>query len=813
MTATIEPEVGKSRRRKEDERLITGRTRWTDNITLPGLLHLAVLRSPFAHAKIVSIDTSAAKSAPGVIAVYTAQDLDPEGAVGMPCAWPITPDMKAPRRPVLAAGTVNFAGEGVAVVVARSSAEAHDALEAIDVEYDELPVILDMEAAIADGAPLVHEDLGTNTSAVWKFDSAEAGTGGNVEDAISSSEVVLKRRFRQQRLVPAFMEPRACVVDPTGTQITMWSATQIPHILRVMSALTLGIPEHKLRVIAPDVGGGFGGKIGVLPEEMMSLLVAQKLGKPVKWNETRSETMLAAHHGRDQIQDITISATRDGQVTGLKVELLANLGAYNGLVGPGVPILGAFMFNAIYKIPAYHFACTNVYTTTTLTDAYRGAGRPEATFAIERIMDELAVELGMDPMELREKNWIKHEEFPFTTVCGLTYDSGNYEAATEKAKQLFDYDGLRAEQEKRRASKDKVQLGIGISTFTEMCGLAPSRVLGSLDYGAGGWEYASIRMLPTGKVEVMTGASAHGQGHETAWSQIVADQLGVAFEDVEILHGDTQSSHKGMDTYGSRSLVVGGIAVVKAAEKVVAKAKPIAAHLLECAEDDLEFAGGKFTVKGTDTSTTIGDVALAVFAAHNLPDGVEPSLDSDATFDPENFSFPHGTHLCAAEVDTETGRIKLRSYVCVDDVGVAVNPLIVEGQVHGGLAQGIAQALFEGTEHDESGTLTTGTFADYLLPSAADLPSFTTDRTETPSTTNPLGAKGVGEAGTIASTPAVVNAVIDAVRPFGVNDIEMPLTPMRVWHAIQHGTSDAGGPGRGEAGGGLGSIDATGGAQ
>ncbi|MFI5588910.1 xanthine dehydrogenase family protein molybdopterin-binding subunit [Amycolatopsis sp. NPDC051758] len=813
MTATIEPEVGKSRRRKEDERLITGRTRWTDNITLPGMLHMAILRSPFAHAKIVSIDTSAAKGAAGVVAVFTGKDLDPDSSIGMPCAWPITPDMKAPRRPVLASDQVNFAGEGVAVVVARSSAEAHDALEDIDVEYDELPVILDMEAAIAEGAPLVHEDQGSNTSAVWKFDSGEAGTGGNVEDAIGSAEVVVKRRFRQQRLIPGFMEPRACVVDPTSTQITMWAATQVPHILRVMSALTLGIPEHKLRVIAPDVGGGFGGKIGVLPEEMMSLLVAQKLGKPVKWNESRSETMLAAHHGRDQIQDITISSTRDGQVTGLKVELLANLGAYNGLVGTGVPILGAFMFNAIYKIPAYHFACTNVYTTTTLTDAYRGAGRPEATFAIERIMDELAVELGMDPMELREKNWIKHEEFPFTTVAGLTYDSGNYEAATAKAKELFDYDGLRAEQEKRRASGDKVQLGIGISTFTEMCGLAPSRVLGSLDYGAGGWEHAAIRMLPTGKVEVITGASAHGQGHETAWSQIVADQLGVAFEDVEVIHGDTQSSHKGMDTYGSRSLVVGGIAVVKAAEKVVAKAKPIAAHLLECAEDDLEFANGKFTVKGTETSTSMGDVALAVFAAHNLPDGVEPSLDSDATFDPENFSYPHGTHLCAAEVDTETGRIKLRSYVCVDDVGVVVNPLIVEGQVHGGLAQGIAQALFEGTEHDESGTLTTGTFADYLLPSAADLPSFTTDRTETPSTTNPLGAKGVGEAGTIASTPAVVNAVIDAVRHFGVNDIEMPLTPMRVWHAMQHGTTDAGGPGRDEAGGGLGSIDATGGAQ
>ncbi|HKN52752.1 MAG TPA: molybdopterin cofactor-binding domain-containing protein, partial [Amycolatopsis sp.] len=473
---------------------------------------------------------------------------------------------------------------------------------------------------------------------------------------------------------------------------------------------------------------------------------------------------------------------------------------------------GAFMYNAIYKIPAYHFACTNVFTNTTLTDAYRGAGRPEATFAIERMMDELAVELGMDPLELREKNWIKHEEFPFTTVCGLVYDSGNYEAATAKAKELFDYDGLRAEQDKRRASNDRIQLGIGISTFTEMCGIAPSRVLGSLNFSAGGWEHASIRMLATGKVEVITGTSPHGQGHETAWSQIVADRLGIPFDDVEVLHGDTHSSHKGLDTYGSRSLVVGGIAVMKAADKVIAKAKPIAAHLLECAEDDLEFAGGKFTVKGTDTSTTMADVAFAVFMAHNLPDGVEPSLDSDATFDPDNFSFPHGTHLCAAEVDTETGRIRLRSYVCVDDVGKAVNPLIVEGQVHGGLAQGIAQALFEGAEHDESGTLTTGTFADYLLPSAADLPSFTTDRTETPATTNPLGAKGVGEAGTIASTPAVVNAVIDAVRHFGVNEIEMPLTPMRVWHAIQHGTTDAGGTG-GEAGGGLGSIDASGGAK
>jgi carbon-monoxide dehydrogenase large subunit len=808
MTATIEPEIGKARLRKEDERLITGRTRWTDNINLPGMVHLAVLRSPLAHAKIIGIDTSAAKQSPGVIAVYTGKDLDPDSSIGMPCAWPITPDMKSPRRPVLASNQVNFAGEGVAVVVARSSEAAHDALESIDVEYEDLPVVLGMENALAEGAPLVHEELGTNRNALWIFDSGEAGTGSSVDEAIANAEVTVKRRFRQQRLIPAFMEPRACVVDPTSTQLTMWSSTQVPHILKTMAALTLGIPEHKLRVVAPDVGGGFGGKIGVLPEEMMCLIVAQKLGKPVKWNESRSESMVTAHHGRDQIQDITITANRDGTVTGLKVELMADMGAYIGLVGPGVPILGAFMFNAIYKFPAYHFACTNVFTNTTLTDAYRGAGRPEATFAIERIMDELAAELGMDPMELREKNWIKHEEFPFTTVAGLTYDSGNYEAATDKAKQLFDYDGLRREQAERRERKDPVQLGIGISTFTEMCGLAPSRVLGSLAYGAGGWEHAAIRMLATGKVEVVTGASGHGQGHETAWSQIVADQLGVPFDDVEVLHGDTQSSPKGLDTYGSRSLAVGGIAVVKAAEKVVAKARTIAAHLMECAEDDLEFEGGKFTVKGTDKSTAIQEVAFAAFMAHNLPDGIEPSIDSDATYDPENFSFPHGTHLCATEVDTETGRVSIRSYVCVDDIGSVVNPLIVEGQVHGGLTQGIAQALYEEAVYDEGGTLTTGTFADYLLPSAVDLPKFVTDRTVTPSTSNPLGVKGVGEAGTIASTPAVVNSVIDAVRHYGVNDIEMPLSPMRVWHAIQHGTTDAGGLGS-ESGGGLGSIDAS----
>ncbi len=817
MTAVVEPtapEIGKARARKEDARLITGRSRYTDAITPPGTLHLHVVRSPIAHATITGIESSAAKQSPGVIGVYTAADLGVE-AVGLPCAWPITPDMKAPQRPLLATTTVHFAGEGVAIVIARSAAEARDAADLVEVDYDPLEPVLDMEEALKEGATLVHPDLGTNENATWVFDSGAAGTGGNVDEAVAAAEadpdsVVVRRRLRQQRLIPAFMEPRSCVVDPTGEQLVIYAATQVPHILRTMTTVTLGVPESKLRVIAPDVGGGFGGKIGVLPEEMLCVTVAQKLGKPVKWTETRSESLLAAHHGRDQIQDLVLTAKKDGTLTGFDVHLFADMGAYLGLVGPGVPILGAFMFNAIYKIPALKFTCTNVFTTKTLTDAYRGAGRPEATFAIERMMDELAVELGRDPMELRQQNWIKHEEFPFTTVVGLTYDTGNYEQATDQAMATFDYAGLRREQEERRSSGDPVQLGIGISTFTEMCGLAPSRVLGSLAYGAGGWEAASIRMLATGKVEVVTGASGHGQGHETAFSQIVADQLGVPFEDVEILHGDTQISPKGLDTYGSRSLVVGGIAIVKAAEKVVAKAKKLAAHLLEASEDDLEFADGTFTVRGTDKGKAIQEIAFAAFMAHDYPEDMEPSLDSDAVYDPENFSFPHGTHLAAIEVDTDTGRVKLRKYVCVDDVGTVVNPLIVEGQVHGGLAQGIAQALFEEANYDDQGTLVNGTFVDYTLPSATDLPSFDTAVVSTPATSNPLGVKGVGEAGTIASTPAIVNAVLDAVRHLGVTEIEMPTTSQRVWRALQAGKGqstretpiDTHSPGAG-----LGSID------
>ncbi|WP_141014377.1 xanthine dehydrogenase family protein molybdopterin-binding subunit [Nocardioides sambongensis] len=798
MTAVQEPaagaEIGRDRRRKEDQRLITGRTRWTDNLTLPGMLHLAMVRSPFPHARITSIDTAAAKAAPNVVAVLTGADLaETQGA----CinAWPVVEDQVTPVHLPMPTDRVAFAGETVAVVVARSAAAARDASELVEVDYDELPAALDLKEAAAAheaGGTLAHPDLGTNVSAVWRFDSAEAGTGGDVEQAIAearSGGILIEREYRQQRLIPAFMEPRSVVVDPTGEQITVWSATQIPHILRFAMAASTGVPESKIRVIAPDVGGGFGGKLQQTPEEMIAFAVARRLGKPVKFTETRSESLLTGHHGRDQWQRLTLAATKDGTVTGLKVDLLADLGAYVAIVGGGVPVLGAFMFNAIYKFPAYQFQTTNVLTNKTWTDAYRGAGRPEATYGIERLMDELAAEIGVDPLEIRERNWITHEEFPFTTVAGLEYDSGNYEAATARAKEMLGYDELRAEQAERRARGDRVQLGIGVSTFTEMCGLAPSRVLGSLNYGAGGWEHAEIRMLPTGKVEVITGASAHGQGHETAFSQIVADRLGVPFEDVEVLHGDTQISHKGLDTYGSRSLVVGGEALVRAVDKVIEKARPVAAHLLESSADDLEFSGGSFTVRGTDSALAITEIATAVFAAHNLPDGMEPSLDSEATYDPVNFNFPHGTHLCAAEVDTETGQVKLRKYVCCDDIGVVINPLIVAGQVHGGLVQGIAQALWEEAVYDDFGTLVSGSFTDYLLPTAADTISFEIDHTSSPCTTNSLGAKGVGEAGTIASTPAVVNAVVDAVRHLGVNDVQMPCTPERVWRAINSGSA------------------------
>ncbi|CAN5841447.1 molybdopterin-dependent oxidoreductase [soil metagenome] len=789
MTDTVTPasgHIGDAPVRKEDAKLVTGQTTWTDNIAFPGMLYMTVLRSPMAHATISSVDVSAALEQPGVIAAFSGADLADEWAGPLPCAWPVTPDMVHPDHWPVAKDEARYVGDAVAVVVARDRFAAADALEHIMVDYEPLDAVVDMEAALGDGATLVHSDKETNASFTWPF------AAGDVDEAFNGAHKVVKRRFINQRLIPTAIEPRAVVVAPIAAagEYTMYTSTQVPHILRLMLALTTGVAESKLRVIAPDVGGGFGSKLNVYAEELLALVLARKLSRPIKWTETRSEGYQATIHGRDQIQDLEGAFDEDGRLRGLRVNLLADMGAYLQLVTPGIPILGALMYPAIYKMDAYDFSCTGVFTNKTPTDAYRGAGRPEATYAIERLMDEAAVELDMEPMELRRRNWITHDEFPFETIAGFTYDSGNYEAATDKAMELFDYDGLRAEQQRRRDAGDRHQLGIGISTYTEACGLAPSRVLGSLDYGAGGWEHATVRSLPSGKVEVVTGASSHGQGHETTFSQIVADTLGVPFEDVEVLHGDTKVAPQGMDTYGSRSLVVGGIAIYKAAQRLCDNLKAAAAHMLEASEGDVEFVDGQYRVQGSpDTATGFGDVVLGVWAAHDLPDGYEPTLSAEFTFDPENFSFPHGTHLCAVEVDTETGMPTIDKYVCVDDVGNVINPQVVDGQVHGGLAQGIAQALYEEAVYDDAGNLTTGSLVDYYVPGAPDLPHYTTDRTVTPATSNPLGVKGVGEAGTIASTPAVVNAVLDAVRHLGVTDIDMPCSPERVWRALQAGSA------------------------
>lgn len=784
MTATdnaTAPNVGRSRLRKEDARLVTGRTNFTDDIRLPGMVHMVVVRSPMAHATITSVDLSGAMDMPGVVAAYSGADLA-DAAGGLPCAWPQSEDMIAPEHKALAVDEACYVGDGVAVVLATTPGQAVDAAERVIVDYDPLPAVVDMKAAIAAGADLSHTTIDTNQS----YDRTVAN--GDLDAAFADAEVVVEREFVNQRLIPAAMEPRAVVAAPMGVsgEFTVWSATQVPHFVRVFLAAVIGLDEGKVRVIAPDVGGGFGSKLDFYAEEVLALVLADKLGCPVKWTETRSEGFQATIHGRDQVQRVSLAMDADGRFRGLKVDLLADMGAYLQLLTPAIPFLGAYMYNGIYKMDAYEWRCRGVLTNKTPTDAYRGAGRPEATFAIERIVDEAANELGMDPMELRRRNWIEHEEFPYETVTGLTYDTGNYEAATAKAVEMFDYDGRRAEQAARREAGDTRQLGIGISTFTEMCGLAPSRILGEWGYIAGGWEYAAVRMLFSGKVEVITGTSPHGQGHVTAWSQIAADALGVPFEDVVVRHGDTAISHRGLDTYGSRSVVVGGAAVLKACEKVVDKARLLAAHLLEADTDDVEFEGGSFHVAGApEQAKTMQELSTLIFVAHDLPEGLEPTLDSDATLDPETFSYPHGTHLALVEVDTETGKVELVDYVSVDDIGKVVNPQIVEGQVHGGLAQGIAQALYEGVVYDDAGNLQTGTLVDYYVPGTPDLPTFRTDRTETPSTTNDLGVKGVGEAGTIASTPAIMNAVIDALRPMGVNEVLMPASPRNVWEAIK----------------------------
>ena len=806
----VESAIGQSIPRKEDARLLTGQTRWTDNITLPGMLHAAILRSPVAHARINSIEVSAALERPGVVAAFSGADLADSWST-LPTAWTVSEDLKTPPHLPLATDKVRYVGDGVAVVVAEDRYAANDALEAIEIDYEQLPAVVDMEAALRDDSALVHDDVPNNRTFTYRADYGDYEATKRGDDV-----VVVTRRYINQRLIPTAMEPRSVVASatPATGEITVWSATQVPHFVRIFLALNTGWPEHRIRVIAPDVGGGFGSKLDIYAEEIIVPVLSQRLGRPIKWTESRSEGNQATIHGRDLIQHGEITATRDGRVLGLKVDLVANMGAYLQLLTPSIPLLGRYMYPAIYKFDAHTLTCVGVFTNTTPTDAYRGAGRPEATFVIERLMDDLAAELDMDPMELRRRNWINKDEFPYETVAGLTYDSGDYEAATSKAEELFDYAGLRREQQERRQRKDPVQLGIGISTYTEMAGLAPSRWLGETGYVAGGWEAATVRVLPTGRAEVVAGTSPHGQGHATTFAQVASDALGIPFDDIDVIYGDTALAPLGLDTYGSRSLPVGGVAVSRAAQRVVEKARVVAAHLLEADPSDVEFDSGTFRVRGTPgTDKTIQELAFAAFAAHNLPEGVEPVLTADSIVDPETFSFPHGTHLCAVDVDTETGFVKIRKYVAVDDVGIVVNPMIVDGQVHGGVTQGVAQALYEEAVYDEDGNLITGTMVDYLVPSASDVPSWTTDRNTTPSTYNELGVKGVGEAGTIASTPAVVNAVVDALRPYGVTDVRMPCSPERVWRAMQGGGDEDAAPEGTVAYGGAQTETTAGGAQ
>jgi carbon-monoxide dehydrogenase large subunit len=774
--------VGASVARKEDLALLTGQSRYVDDLSLPGMVWMTVVRSPYAHARIKSVDLTAALGAPGVVAAFTGAELAEEWASGLPCAWIPTEDTNAPPHFPLASDKARHVGDGVAVIVAKSRSLAKDAAELVAVDYEPLPAVVDPQAALADDAPLVHDDLGTNRCYTWKLEA------GEVDKEFALADVVVKERYRQQRLIPNAIEPRGVLVQPLPSmgEYTIWSATQIPHIARVLLALVLGIPEAKLRVIAPDVGGGFGSKLNVYAEEALALAMARRLGRPVKWIEERMEGYGATIHGRDQIQEIELAATEEGRIRAVRAKLTCGFGAYLQLVTTGVPLLGAWLYAGAYDVVAYDFECTGVFTHTTPTDAYRGAGRPEATYAIERAIDALAREVKKDPVEIRRLNFIR--EFPATIASGLTIDSGDYDASLDAALEQLDYEALRAEQKARRESGSTMQLGIGFSTYVEMCGLAPSRVLGAIRYGAGGWDAASVRVLPTGTVQVLIGTSPHGQGHVTTFSQIVADRLGVGFEEIEVLHGDTAVAPLGMDTYGSRSLAVGGVAVYYACDRIVEKARQIAAHALGVGSEQLEYANGVFLVTGTDKQMTIKEAAFAAWTAHDLPDGLEPGLEASYVYDPPNFSWPGGAHVAVVEVDTETGDARVIRYVAIDDVGKVVNPVIVDGQVAGGIAQGIAQALYEEAVYDEDGNLLTGSMVNYLVPSAAELPPYELGRTETLSPTNPLGVKGVGETGAIASTAAVMNAVVDALSPYGVTDIQMPATPERVWRAIEEGS-------------------------
>ncbi len=769
--------VGASIKRREDPQLVTGTGRYVDDIPQTAVVHMHVVRSTEAHARILAIDTARAKEADGVVAVWSGKELKSEFGAPLPVTDCFVPDKKHPGHYPIAFDKVRYVGEPVAIVLASSRAAAEDAGERIEIRYESLPPVLDIEKALDKDAALLYDELGSNLSYDVKF------AGGDIEAAFKEAEVTIKQRLIQQRLIPIAVEGRGVVAEykTFSNKLTVWSSTQIPHFVKVWLAVILGIPESNVRVVAPDVGGGFGSKIRVYPEEVLTALAARRLGRPVKWIEDRNENLKATHHGRDQIWDVEIAAKRDGTVLGIRPTQWLNLGAYCSQFGT-FQVLGVLVAQGAYRMKAFDGRAVGVFTNMTPTDAYRGAGRPEATYLIERVMDLVARETGVDPVEVRRKNFVRAEDQPFTTLLGLTYDSGDYTITLDKALEMVDYAALRREQaEKRKQGK---YIGIGLSTYIEICGLGPAAAMQAA-IGVSAWGMSVVNVHFTGKATVIIGSSPHGQGHETTYAQVASDVLGIPVQDIDVQHGDTAIGPMGMDTYGSRSTALDGNAVHISAMKVQEKARKIAAHLLEAADEDVVYENGKAFVKGTPSkAVTIQEIAVAAFQTARIPKGMEGGLEATTFFDPTNFVWPFGAHIAVVEVDAETGATKIVRYVAVDDCGTRINPMVVDGQLHGGIAQGIGQALFEEAVYDETGQLRTGSLVDYLVPTASDLPSFELSATITPSPVNPLGTKGIGEAGTIASSVAVINAIVDALAPFGVKDVAMPATPQKVWQLM-----------------------------
>jgi aerobic carbon-monoxide dehydrogenase large subunit len=777
--------IGQSVKRVEDPKLIRGIGTYVDDIKFPGMLHCVIVRSPHAHARITGIRAEEARKISGVVGVFTGKEVNPKTGV-VPCGSPM-PDMKAPHHTLLAGERVYYVGHPVAAVVATDRYVAADAAAAIEVDYDPLPVVTDPEKALEPGSPRTHPELADNIAFRWKLEN------GPLEEMFAKADRVVKLRMLHQRLCPMVIEPRGAVAqfDRGAGTLTLWTSTQIPHLTHMLLGGMVGLPENKIRVIAPDVGGGFGAKLNVYAEEGIVSFLAKDLGAPIKWIESRREHLAATIHGRDQVGDYEVAVKKDGTILAIKSRTVADIGSYLQLNTPAIPTLTGLMLSGCYKIKAVLMDLVAVYTHKMSTDAYRGAGRPEATYSVERLVDVMAGELGLDPVQVRLKNFPKPKEFPFATATGLTYDSGNYQGALKKAMGLADYDKLLKEQ--AAARKEGRLFGIGFSTYVEICALGPSKMM-----SAGGWEWGSIRIDISGKVTAATGASPHGQGQETSFAQIVADRLRVPFEDIVVLHGDTGIVPYGRDTYGSRATVLGGTALVMSCDKVITKATNIAASLMGVKAKDVQFRGGRFTTTpkrpagkkkpAVKRPTSLGwlDIAQAAYVAKDLPPSIEPGLEASSFYEPSNCTFPFGTHLVAVEVDRDTGRTEIKKYVAVDDCGNQVNPLLVEGQVLGGIPHSLGQVLFEQIIYDENGQLLTGELMDYAIARATDIPDYIMDSTITPSPNNPLGLKGCGEAGTIGATPAIANAVINALSPLGIKHLDLPLTPEKVWHSIRN---------------------------